>query len=92
MARTTIKATYSLDPRIVGQLERLAQTWKVSKSEALARAIAAAAEANPPADPVADALAALRALQQSAAVSAAQAADWARDVREERHAGRRVAE
>ena len=44
MARTTVKATYSLAPEVVARLERLAAGWKVSKSEALSRAIRSAEE------------------------------------------------
>jgi predicted transcriptional regulator len=48
MARTTIKATYSLDPETERHLEEMADAWKVSRSEALRRAIRAAAEATAP--------------------------------------------
>lgn len=89
MARTTVKATYSLSPGVVDRLEHLAKIWKVSKSEALSRAISAAADAHPAADAVADAIAALRALQQVAQVSEPSAKDWARAARAERQAGRR---
>ena len=88
MARTVVKVTYSLAPSVVDRLERLAETWQVSKSEAVSRAIAAAADASPPPDEVAESLAALRTLQQSANVSEPIAAAWARDARAERHAGR----
>ena len=37
MASTTIKGTYALDVETVRALERLAQEWDVSKSEALRR-------------------------------------------------------
>ena len=88
MARTVVKVTYSLAPSVVDRLERLAETWQVSKSEAVSRAIAAAADASPPPDAVAESLAALRTLQQSANVSEPIAAAWARDARAERQAGR----
>jgi len=72
----------------VTRLERLAETWQVSKSAAVSRAIDAAADANPPADTVAESLEALRTLQQSAHVGEEAAAAWARDARDERRAGR----
>jgi len=90
MARTTVKATYSLSPGIVDRLEQLAKTWQVSKSEALARAIAHAADANPPADPVAEALLALKALHQSATVSEADADAWMQQARAQRLASSRL--
>lgn len=81
MARTTIKATYSLSPEVVQKLERLASGWRVSKSEALARAITAAEAESPRMDPVE----VLNVLQQSAQLDATSAQDWAEQVRRERH-------
>jgi predicted transcriptional regulator len=92
MARTTIKATYSLAPDVVGQLERLAETWKVSKSAALARAIIDAARTHPPDDQIASALASLHELQQVARVSEAEAAAWIEQSRDGRCRSRRVAD
>ena len=80
MARTTVKATYSLAPDIVARLERLATQWKVSKSEALTRAIREASEPSPEVYPIE----LLDALQGGARVSAADAAAWAVAVRTER--------
>jgi predicted transcriptional regulator len=82
MARTTIKATYSLAPDIVRRLEHLAERWNVSKSAALARAIAAADDQSAPSHP----LDALTALQHTAQLSAAQADHWTNDLRAERQA------
>jgi hypothetical protein len=84
MAITTIKSTYALDVETVRALERMAQRWKVSKSEALRRAIRAAAgegsaETN-------DALQALDRLQRSLALTPARARTWARKTRTERRA------
>lgn len=81
MARTTVKATYSLSPEVVQKLERLASGWRVSKSEALARAITAAEAESPRMDPVE----VLNGLQQSAQLDASAAQDWAEQVRRERH-------
>ena len=90
MARTTVKATYSLAPDVVGQLERLAKSWKVSKSEALARAIIGAAQAAPPDDQIATALGALREWQQVAHVSESQAAAWIAQSHNERRSSQRI--
>jgi len=82
MARTTVKATYSLAPDIVRRLEHLAERWNVSKSAALARAITAADDQSTPSHP----LDALTALQRTAQLDAAQAEQWTHDVHAERHA------
>ena len=81
MARDTTRASYSLSPSVAHQLERLANTWHVSKSEAVSRAIEAAADAN--LDSIAKSLSALRTLQQAAPVSAPVADAWARHTRAE---------
>lgn len=44
MAAPLIKSTFRLDPETVRKVERLAQHWKLSKSEAVQRAITEAAE------------------------------------------------
>jgi predicted transcriptional regulator len=82
MARTTVKATYSLAPDIVRRLEHLAERWNVSKSAALARAIAAADDQSTPSHP----LDALAALQRTAQLDAAHADQWTNDLRAERRA------
>ena len=84
MATTTIRSTYALDVDTVRALERMAQRWKVSKSEALRRAIRAAAQENPL--PATDALRALDQLQRSLKLTPAKAQAWARNVRAERRA------
>jgi len=83
MARTTIKATYSLDPETVRKLEQMARRWGVSKSEALARAIRSVA-AQPAPRP--EAVAALDELQGALALTERTAVAWAREVRRERRA------
>lgn len=80
MARTTVKATYSLAPEVVARLERLAACWKVSKSEALSRAIRAADEGTPGGL----ALDALDALQAGYALTAGAASAWMDEVRANR--------
>jgi hypothetical protein len=82
MAITTIKSTYALDVETVRALERMAQRWKVSKSEALRRAIrAAAGEGLGGSTP---ALEALDRLQRSLDLTPARARAWARKTRAER--------
>jgi hypothetical protein len=87
MARTSVKATYALDVVTVQALEKMAQRWAVSKSEALRRAIHAAAAAEPPGGR--QHLDRLDRLQRALALSPAKAKAWARDVRAERRAGLR---
>ncbi len=84
MATTTIRSTYALDVETVQALERIAQRWQVSKSEALRRAIRAAAGEQPAT--ARKALDALDALQQSLKLTPAKARAWARQARAERRA------
>lgn len=84
MARTSIKATYALDVATVQALEKIAQRWAVSKSEALRRAIHAAATAQAPSGR--HYLDRLDRLQRTLALSPAKAKAWVRDVRAERRA------
>jgi predicted transcriptional regulator len=80
MARTTVKATYSLAPEVVARLERLAAGWKVSKSEALSRAIRSAEEQSSGVS----SFDALDALQTGYAMTPAAAAGWMDEVRAQR--------
>ena len=82
MAITTIKSTYALDVETVRALERMAERWRVSKSEALRRAIRAAAGQKAPT--TTDALKALDQLQRSLRLSPDRARAWAGKVRAER--------
>jgi len=84
MAIPTIKSTYALDVETVRALERMAQRWKVSKSEALRRAIRAASGQEEPG--TSDALEALDQLQRSLRLSPARARRWAARARGERRA------
>ena len=79
-----IKATYTLDVDTVRALERIAQRWKVSKSEVLRRAIRAASGEGQ--QRTTDALEALDRLQRSLNLSAAGARTWAGRARGERRA------
>jgi ribbon-helix-helix CopG family protein len=82
MARTAVKATYALDVATVEALEKMAQRWAVSKSEALRRAIRAAAAAEAPGGR--QSLDRLDRLQRAVSLSPARAKAWVRDVRAER--------
>jgi len=84
MAITTIRSTYALDVETVRALERIAQRWQVSKSEALRRAIRAAASEQPAT--ARKALDALDGLQQSLNLTPAKARAWTRQARAERRA------
>ena len=90
MARTTVKATYSLDPETVETLETMARRWRVSKSEALRRAIRLAADET--ASGASSALAALDELQASLGLDREAAAAWEGRSREERTASVRKLE
>jgi len=79
-----IKSTYALDVGSVRALERMAERWKVSKSEALRRAIRAAAGES--AQSPIDAIEALDRLQRSLSLTPGRARAWAGRVRAERRA------
>lgn len=87
MAEATVKATYSLDPETIETLARLAEAWKVSKSEALRRSIRLAARSAPAPK---SRLQAFRELQASLRLSSAEADRWIAEVREERAAWKPV--
>lgn len=84
MATPTIKSTYSLDPRTVRDLERLARRFGTSKSEVLRRAVQSLASQET--QPESNGLQALDELQKSVSLTAGQAGDWAAQVRHERSA------
>lgn len=90
MARTSIKATYSLDPETVRVLDQVSRRWGVSKSEALRRAILASAKL--PSEDVNDRLAALDRAQKAFGLDAAAADAWVREIRAERRAVKRPRE
>lgn len=83
----SVRATFALDPETAESLDRLAQRWGVSKSEALRRSVAAAATVEE-ADPASDALAALTSLQERLGLDAAKAERWIARIRAERRAAR----
>ncbi len=80
MAKTTIRSTFALDELTVGNLERLAAKWGLSKSETLRRIIEAAARTEE-VDTSADARAALKELQERFPLSEEQADAWIREIR-----------
>jgi predicted transcriptional regulator len=80
----TPKTTCRLEPDAVEALDRLAKTWRVSRSDALRRA---ALVALPPAEPEMSPEAkieALKQLQASMKLTPAAARRWIREIRAER--------
>ncbi len=84
MAIPKIKATYSFDVDTASALERLAERWKTSKSEALRRLIMQGEEQAD--DAPSHKIAALERLQRSIGLTESAAAKWIGDVRAERRA------
>lgn len=80
MALPLVKTTYAVDIETKRLLDRLADQWEVSKSEALRRAVRQAAGSQG-AD---DRLAALEALQRRARLSSRKASEWMATMRAER--------
>ena len=85
MAKMTIRSTFALDRETVAALDRLAEKWGVSKSEALRRIVDAAARVEE-VDTAADALAALKELHARRVLTKEQAEAWIRELRAEREA------
>jgi hypothetical protein len=84
MAAPVVRSTYALDLDTVRNLDRLAERWGVSKSEALRRVVHHAAEQEAPKGPAA--LEALDALQHSLKLSRTKTDAWSRAARSERRA------
>ena len=80
MAKMTVRSTFALDPETVASLDRLADKWQVSKSEALRRIVDAAARVEE-VDASADAIAALKDLQERFPLTVDQADEWVRQIR-----------
>ena len=78
MAKMTIRSTYSFDVETVQKLDRLAEHWRTSKSDALRRVIDKMAEQV--LRDRADALEALEQLQKRVAEAGIDVEKWARDV------------
>ncbi|PZR76970.1 MAG: hypothetical protein DLM52_05395 [Chthoniobacterales bacterium] len=75
-----VKSTYSLDRDTLKQLQQLARTWQVSKTEVVRRAIRATAERELPI-PWEKRMAAVRALRQSMQQRGVDFDKWQRDTR-----------
>ena len=82
MPSTTIKSTYSLDPRTVHDLEQLARRLGTSKSEVLRRAVQSLAQQE--AQSQGDGLQALNELQKSVGMTEERAEAWVAQVQRER--------
>ena len=87
MAKMTIRSTYSFDAETVQKLDRLAEHWNTSKSEALRRSIDRVAEQT--LRNCEDAIAALEELQRRMAEAGVDAEEWVKEIREERRASSR---
>ena len=85
----TLKATYSLRPETVENLEALSAKWRVSKSETLRRVIARVAQEEGATAKVLSPLEALDLLQKTSRLDPAAAADFNKEVRDERRASNR---
>jgi predicted transcriptional regulator len=82
VARTTVKATYSLDEETIRTLEGLARRLSISKSEVMRRAIHHLARSDlVPGDAE---IAALDELQRTLALTPREAEEWETRVRSER--------
>lgn len=84
MAKMTIRSTYSFDAETVQKLDRLAEHWNTSKSEALRRSIDRVAEQT--LRNCEDAIAALEELQRRMAEAGVDTEEWVKEIREERRA------
>lgn len=87
MAKMTIRSTYSLDVGTVQKLDRLAEHWKTSKSDALRRAVDKVA--NQALQNREDAIEALEELQRRVAAAGIDVEKWTEEVRKERRASSR---
>lgn len=81
MAKMTIRSTFSLDRETVDALDRLADRWGVSKSEALRRVVDAAARVEE-LDAAAEALTALDELQERLGLTPEKTEVWLRELRD----------
>ena len=79
MAKMTIRSTYSFDAETVQKLDRLADHWNTSKSEALRRSIDRVAEQT--LRNCEDAIAALEELQRRMAEAGVDTEEWLEETR-----------
>lgn len=84
--KTYVKATYSLDPMTMREVDTLAKTWGVAKSEVIRRSVRYALDKKDELKPLQlSKEQALDCLQTSASLSAQQRAEWMNEIRSERH-------
>ena len=76
----SVKSTYSLDRETLKQLQQLARTWQVPKTEVVRRAIRSTADRELPV-PWEKRLAALRSLRKSLRDRGVDFDKWQRDLR-----------
>lgn len=84
MAKMTIRSTYSFDVETVQKLNRLAEHWRTSKSDALRRAVNRVADQALQSRE--DAVKALEELQKRMAAAGVDGEKWVKEIREERQA------
>lgn len=84
MAKMTIRSTYTFDVGTVQKLNRLAEHWRTSKSDALRRAVDKMAEQT--LRDREDAIKALEELQRRMAAAGVDGEKWVKEIREERRA------
>jgi len=84
--KTYIKATYSLDPITMREVDVLAKSWGVPKSEVIRRSVQFAMDKQDESKPLQlTRKQALDYLQSESRLSAEQRAEWIREIRAERH-------
>jgi len=84
--KTYVKATYSLDPMTMREVDTLAKSWGVAKSEVIRRSVRYAYDKNDELKPMQlSKEQALDYLQATSPLTAKQRADWMNEIRSERH-------
>lgn len=84
MAKMTIRSTYTCDVETIQKLNRLAEHWRTSKSDALRRAVNRVADQTLQSRD--DAVKALEELQKRMAAAGVDGEKWVKEIREERRA------
>ena len=84
MAKMTIRSTYTCDVETIQKLNRLAEHWRTSKSDALRRAVNRVADQTLQSRE--DAVKALEELQKRMAAAGVDGEKWVKEIREERRA------
>jgi len=84
--KTYVKATYSLDPMTMREVDVLAKSWGVPKSEVIRRSVRLASDKQDELQPLqVTKKQALDYLQAHARLTATQRSQWIADIRAERH-------